>query len=382
MTSLFIYTIGYILFVSGLIYPPTEFVSAGLTIPELFSSWLGSEYDEFVQYHIKRSIVTLFVHSLLPFGYIIGLSLLGHLDAAQVFLGTEHPLWLTLSICALVGPIYALNLIVNWSRNHFSKHPIAKALGIYCNERGTWLDIAADVNREYKSLDKLQIRTNSTTKIVVTNTWIMKVSAYKLEIASQINSVLVAYNVNSYSSTPSPTESVHYVKYRIVTRQPGGKNFTIRINASDVQNLLGKITMPTRTLSSVQVPQTVTEIAVFAIKQEVAKNPTYKTTQQLEQCAVCMQATSNVKLTRNCPDIPEMDGIPACRSCNCPPIFCIDCLAKWFISSSQHKPKNVTEMKSSCPQCRSPFCLQDVSLVTSGSPSTPPAPQAPSTETQ
>lgn len=68
MTSVFIYTIGYILFVIGLIYPPTEFVSAGLTIPELFSSVLGSEYNEFVQYHIKRSIVTLFVHSMLPFG--------------------------------------------------------------------------------------------------------------------------------------------------------------------------------------------------------------------------------------------------------------------------------------------------------------------------
>ncbi|XP_063988396.1 E3 ubiquitin-protein ligase TM129 [Diachasmimorpha longicaudata] len=375
MTSLFIYTIGYILFVSGLIYPPTEFVSAGLTIPELFSRWLGSEYDEFIQYHIQRSIVTLFVHSWLPFGYIFGLRLLGHLDAAQVLLGTEYPLWLTLFICSIVGPFYAIILVVHWSRNQFSKHPIAKALGIYCNGRETWLDIAADVNREYKSLDKLQIRTNSTTKIVVTNTWIMKVSAYKLEIASQINSVLVAYNVNSYSSTLSPTDSVHYVKYRIVVAQPGGKNFTIRINASDVQNLLGEITMPTRTLSSVQLPQTVTEIAVFAIKEEVAKNPTYKTNQQLEQCVVCMQATSNVKLNRNCPDIPEMDGIPACRNCNCKPIFCLDCLAKWFISRSQHKLKHVTEMKSSCPQCRSPFCLQDVSLVVSESPNTTPASQ-------
>lgn len=75
---------------------------------------------------------------------------MGHVDSAQVFLGIEHPLWLTLFLCALVGPIYALNLIVSWSKNQFSKHPIARALGIYCNARGTWLDIAAGVNMEYK----------------------------------------------------------------------------------------------------------------------------------------------------------------------------------------------------------------------------------------
>ncbi|XP_011313749.1 E3 ubiquitin-protein ligase TM129 [Fopius arisanus] len=378
MTSLFIYTIAYFLFVSGLIYPPTEFVSAGLTIPALFSSWLGNEYDNFVQYHIKRTIVTLFIHSLLPFGYIVGLSLLDHIDSAQVFLGTEHPLWLTLSICALIGPIYALNLIVNWSKNGFSKHPIAKSLGIYCTDTGIWLDIAADVNREYKSFNKLQIRTNSTTKIVVTNTWIIKVSAYKLEIASQINSVLVTYNVNSYS-TPSPSHFVHCVKYRIVTRQPLGKNFTIRININDVENLLEEITMPRRDSSSIQIPQTLTEIAIYAIKKEIAKNPTYKTNQQLDQCAVCMQAISNVKLNRNCPDIPEMDGIPACKTCNCPPIFCIDCLAKWFLSTSRRRAKTAAEVKSSCPQCRSPFCLKDVSYVSLGSQNTA---QGTPTETQ
>lgn len=54
-----------------IIYPPTEFVSAGLTIKDIFSNWLGSENEFFVQYHIKRSIITLFIHSMLPFGKYI-----------------------------------------------------------------------------------------------------------------------------------------------------------------------------------------------------------------------------------------------------------------------------------------------------------------------
>lgn len=67
MSNVIAYTIFYGLFVAGIVYPPREFVSAGFTISEVFSSWLGNESTAFVQYHIKRSIVTLLVHSLLPF---------------------------------------------------------------------------------------------------------------------------------------------------------------------------------------------------------------------------------------------------------------------------------------------------------------------------
>lgn len=71
MSSTFLfYTISYSLITSCIIYPPTEFVAAGLTIKQVFDGFLGSESEHFIQYHIKRSIVTLLVHSLLPFGEI------------------------------------------------------------------------------------------------------------------------------------------------------------------------------------------------------------------------------------------------------------------------------------------------------------------------
>lgn len=71
MSAFFFYTLFYILMSGCIIYPPTEFVSAGLTIKDIFSNWLGSENEFFVQYHIKRSIITLFIHSMLPFGKYI-----------------------------------------------------------------------------------------------------------------------------------------------------------------------------------------------------------------------------------------------------------------------------------------------------------------------
>lgn len=51
------------LFVVG----PAEFKSAGITIENFFSGYLGSEDVDFINFHIKRTAVTLVYHSLLPF---------------------------------------------------------------------------------------------------------------------------------------------------------------------------------------------------------------------------------------------------------------------------------------------------------------------------
>lgn len=59
-----------------IIYPPTEFVSAGLTIKDIFSNLLGSENEFFVQYHIRKSVITLLIYSMLPFGKYIYFSLI------------------------------------------------------------------------------------------------------------------------------------------------------------------------------------------------------------------------------------------------------------------------------------------------------------------
>lgn len=63
-----IFTIGYLFFVFCFVAPPTEFVSAGLTIQNVLSNYLGSEQLHFIEYHMKRTAVTLLVHSILPLG--------------------------------------------------------------------------------------------------------------------------------------------------------------------------------------------------------------------------------------------------------------------------------------------------------------------------
>lgn len=63
-----VFTIAYVLISLCFIAPPREFVSAGLTVQNILSSYLGSEDIDFVAYHLKRTTATVLLHSFLPLG--------------------------------------------------------------------------------------------------------------------------------------------------------------------------------------------------------------------------------------------------------------------------------------------------------------------------
>lgn len=49
---------------------------------------------------------------------------------------------------------------------------------------------------------------------------------------------------------------------------------------------------------------------------------------ELHQCIGCMQATSNVKLHKQC-NVGIGNGNQDCMTCYCRPMWCLDCMAKW-----------------------------------------------------
>ena len=56
----------YFFIVMCFIVPPRELTAAGLTVQNLFSTYLGSEDVDFVGYHMKRTTITLAIHSCFP----------------------------------------------------------------------------------------------------------------------------------------------------------------------------------------------------------------------------------------------------------------------------------------------------------------------------
>ncbi|TNN43002.1 E3 ubiquitin-protein ligase TM129 [Liparis tanakae] len=69
----FSFTLAYVVFSVCFVFTPNEFRSAGFTVQNLFSSWLGSEDMGFIQYHVRRTSMTVLVHSALPLGYYMGM---------------------------------------------------------------------------------------------------------------------------------------------------------------------------------------------------------------------------------------------------------------------------------------------------------------------
>jgi len=68
--SIIVLVIVYILFCLCILFPPTEFIAAGLTVTTIFNRYLGDESVDFVGYHIRRSIVNILSHCCLPLGQL------------------------------------------------------------------------------------------------------------------------------------------------------------------------------------------------------------------------------------------------------------------------------------------------------------------------
>ena len=70
-----------------------------------------------------------------------------------------------------------------------------------------------------------------------------------------------------------------------------------------------------------------------------------------------MQETANVKLVKLCADREEGE----CQPCLCRPLWCMDCMAKWFCNrQDQNNTSAWLSGKAGCPMCRAKFCILDV----------------------
>lgn len=363
MSALIYYTLFYILMSGCIVYPPTEFVSAGLTIKYIFSYWLGSENEFFIQYHIRRSVITLFVHSMLPFGYAFGLLLFGHVDSSKVILG-QNNVWLTFIALTVLLPLYNLSKILSWSINNWATHPIAKSLAIYCSNNTTWTSVASDINVEYRRVDKIKIVTNSVTNIVATDNWIMKIMPYEIRVAHQSDTALIVNRSDTHVLSPTTRGGVQFINIEVKSTRTGARPFDIRLNSLHFKDLQDKVLRPITVLQNITFHKTLLDRFIDSFKEQVQENPFYPTVEELDQCIGCLQAPSNVKLDKQCSNIVGSTGPEDCRRCYCRPMWCIDCMAKWFASrQDENTPESWLSSKCTCPVCRARFCILDVCLV-------------------
>nr|CAH7739502.1 unnamed protein product [Callosobruchus chinensis] len=360
MSTDFVFTIVYFLLCVCLIYPPTEFVSAGLTIPALFSGYLGVEIEDFIKYHIRKSCLYLFIFSLLPLGYVILYFLLESSNDWLLF-GSDYKFWRILTTVSLMLPILAFCQIYFWAKNDFADHPIIKNIAKFTTEENDWKALKNDIDVEFRRIDKVSIQTSAIIKIVATDNWLMKVTSLSIFLVNQRDATLTVTEAQTYHMSHLNNSNTQYLNIEVKSGVNGVRPFIIRINASDFSYLKDRVSRATISIRpNVRFHKTIVEQFVDVFKETIAENPIYETNQELDNCIGCLQAEPTIKLQKLCQDIEE----DRCTPCNCKPMWCTDCLGKWFASRQDAQQRDQwLSSKCTCPMCRARFCLLDVCVV-------------------
>lgn len=142
------YSLFYAIFAFCFVFPPSAFVSVGLTVAQLFDSLLGSEALQFVPYHLRRTSITLIVHSYLPLGYFMGLLIVEGWERSVILLHSS--LGLALLCLSVLFHIYCVMKVRKWSQNKWENHPIVKGLTKYADSGRQWNDVAVEINAEFR----------------------------------------------------------------------------------------------------------------------------------------------------------------------------------------------------------------------------------------
>jgi len=142
------FTVFYIIFSFCFVFPPSAFVSAGFTIANLLDSWLGSEDIQFLAYQLRRSVATIVIHSLLPFGYFIGLALIHSFQDVVVIL--QNPFLQIIWCLSVLLPSWASYRVGSWWQSNWETHPLVVSLKKYTNNGAPWTSVASEINTEFR----------------------------------------------------------------------------------------------------------------------------------------------------------------------------------------------------------------------------------------
>ncbi|XP_062515151.1 E3 ubiquitin-protein ligase TM129-like [Corticium candelabrum] len=356
----FVFAIAYWLFAVCFIAPPDAFRNGGLTVQNLFDKFLGSEQMDFVGYHLRRTTITVVCHSALPLGYhLVGGVVSENLNLFNLcYSGLIVQAYFAVAVCALFLGCCVASF---WSWNNWMYHPLAKVLGSF---NGPWRATASSVNIEFRRIDKFCSRTSTGgSRIYVTDSWVIKTSAYRVDLAHQQNVHLRILQAEEHPMSIETQTAVQFLWIEVQSINVAVKPFTLRVNSTEYGDIKDKLQSPIRNARSVVIHQTLSDQFLKAFKEQVTINQPYflpSDAPEPERCVGCMAQVSNIKLMKMCRDPTDGD----CQQCFCRPMWCLDCMGKWFASrQEQSQPETWMGSSAPCPTCRAKFCLLDVCVI-------------------
>eukprot|EP00064_Thunnus_orientalis_P010434 superscaffoldBa00001422_g10460 len=213
------FTLAYIVFSLCFVFTPNEFRSAGLTVQNVFSSWLGSEDAGFIQYHVRRTSVTLLLHSALPLGYYMGMCI----AAPEKHLGYIHQVsdsWRAFLLLSLSLQLASWTLIIYWSRYHWHNHPVSRVLQAHVQPpHSSWGSVASNINTEFRRIDKFATGAPGA-RVIITDSWVLKVTTYHVYMALQSDCHVTVTGSRQHHLNPDSASPIQFLTLRVDSINP------------------------------------------------------------------------------------------------------------------------------------------------------------------
>ena len=242
-SELAIVTFLYLLVAFLVILPPSELISAGFSLQNLFSYFFAeSEAMSFVRYHIKRISIKYLVHSCLPLGYLC--VLLYFCDWSQGFstalvaLFTRTSILLRLSVVSCVFiPLVTSLIVFRWHINDCFHHPLVRQLRLFIQtnnqaQEATWHTVESSINTEFRRFDKFTCgEVTSNVRCYVLDSWILKCSMYHVHVAQQSNvhvELVEARDIRLQETNEEVSLTVQYLNITIKSSDSRIQPFYIR----------------------------------------------------------------------------------------------------------------------------------------------------------
>lgn len=335
---------------------PAELRSLGLSVEYMLQLWLKDPMIDYLLYHSRRTSANLLIHSFLPFLYIIGLQIFG--------IGLPDSL---LTCCLTLGVItvtYGLIHFLKFNISPFSSwHPINRVLYKYSRNIE---NVRCEINDQFISLDSYHTD-NGSFRLTITRDWLLSPNYYQLNIAKLEDCKINIIDSHTLDVVNNPSIGRQFVKFQVSSLSHNFSPFLLTLNSLDYNDFKLYLPMPIENLRNVIIRQTLSDQFLEAFVAHVRVNPLFREPNlhhQRENCLGCLNKPAEVKINRTCGDNVSVFGLARCNPCRCRPLWCVECLGKWFASrQDQSKPNTWLSGKAPCPMCRQLFCMLDVCFL-------------------
>ncbi|XP_075800077.1 E3 ubiquitin-protein ligase TM129 isoform X2 [Microtus pennsylvanicus] len=275
--------------------------------------------------------------------------------------GQASEAWKLFLLLAVTLPLVSCTLIYYWSWDKWTRHPLAQTLALYALPQSGWQAVASSINTEFRRIDKFATGAPGA-RVIVTDTWVMKVTTYRVRVAQQQDVHLTVTESRQHDLSPDSNLPVQLLTIRVASTSPAMQPFDIRLNSAEYGELCEKLHAPIRSAANVVIRQSLGDLFLETFASLVEVNPAYSvpSNQELEACIGCMQTRASVKLVKTC----QEPAVGECQQCYCRPMWCLTCMGKWFASRQDpQRPDTWLASRVPCPTCRARFCILDVCCI-------------------